>query len=436
MTRWLVMALCLIAVEAGAATVAQPREPRDWSNVKIVPSTGITLGQTEWVTGDIATVSAAAGIPMAWYSPWRGNWTDGYLSGVPHIDLGKVRQSWREGRVVLVQAFNNVGGADSEHPTGYTIDKLLAGDYNAELTTFAAELRAFGYPVFIQVGREPNGAGNAYYGGFGPLGDQTLAWAVTNRAAYNSFTPPAPPSGASTLYDGLASATGCDGRERLTAAQRYIHDYLVRREGLGFLTFDTQGWAVKGAGTIANEANEFSAPDQAYALALLTDCDDFSKFYPGDAYADWVSINLHCIDYYQAGFPSFGLPSDILIPMSFWFSELDDTYAKIQSVTTHPIMFTELSFPDGTSTSSAYAATKVTDGLTTFLSTYPQIRGATFWSNFPPNWPLVDVFPFDTLIRNGSLQGTALRNVVTGNSGRVHGCAAFSNGYTRRNCVD
>ena len=49
------------------------------------------------------------------------------------------------------------------------------------------------------------------------------------------------------LYTDLGDPNVCDGVERLIAAQRYIYDFLVRKEGLKFLTFDTMGWDTTGA---------------------------------------------------------------------------------------------------------------------------------------------------------------------------------------------
>lgn len=397
---------------------------------KIVPPPdGLYFGSYEWTAGDIATVESAAGISTSHYHSGRGHWAMGYVSGHPHLDVTAANNAWNAGKAIVVQAYNLYAGTDDEHPTGFTVDKLLAGDYDTELATFAAELRSFGKPVWIQAGREPNGIGADYYGGWGTAGDQSTAWAINNSLAYNQFTPPAVPSGApADLYAGCSGGTLPDGVGRLKAGQRYIYDFMVRREGLNFLTFDTQGWAVRYWLDSSNNWDVSDAADypgnQAYAQTLFERANDFANFYPGDAYSDWVSITFYFLDYYDAWW-SWLSGSDFLISNADWLTSFAHTYAQIQSVTSKPILIAEFGMPDGMDSDTAYGASKVTAGFNAMLDTYTQVRGVSLWTNFV-DWMVADVFPYDCLIRPGTTQATALQAVVAAHPGKFHSAVYLS----------
>lgn len=392
------------------------------SRSKIVPPpSGVYLGQYEWTAGDIATVETATGFTTSHYHSGRGNWAIGYVSGHPHLDVTAANTAWNAGKVIVVQAYNLYAGTDDEHPTGFTVDQLLAGTYDSNLTTFASELRSFGKPLWMQCGREPNGGGQDYMGGFGAAGDQSLSWAITNESAYNLFVPPSPPTGApANLYDGCAGATMPDGIGRLKAGQRYLVDFFQRREGLNFLTWDSQGFNVRywiNSGTNQDVYDSAGYPGhEAYALTLLQRCSDPANWYPGDAYCDWVSLTWYMLDYYDAGW-SWLSGSDILIPNADWLTSLAHTYGQIQAVTSKPIMLVELGFPDGMDSNTSYGASKVTDGMTAILDTYTQIKAVSLWSNHA-SWMVVDVFPYDCLLDNAA-QVAALQAVAAARPGKL-----------------
>jgi hypothetical protein len=419
-----------------ALVASQAYADINWSQTKIAPpSTGMYFGQYEWQPGDISTVETAAGINTAFPSSNRGHWGFGYVNGYPHLDVAQANNAWDDGRVIIVQAFNTMPGEDDEHPVGFTVDKLLRGVYDAKLKIFAAELRSFGKPVWFQVGREPNGIGQDWFGGFGPNGDKSIQWAIENNSAFSYFKPPVPPSGApSKFYLEVASINVCDGVERLKAAQRYYYDFFVRREKLNFLTFDTQGWAVHRVQQIDFDVAEYPASQQPYARQVLTSCHNFKNFYPGDAYVDWVSLNFYMLDYYRSGFPSYYFPKDYIIPIDEWLNALATTVKQVLTVTSKSILITELGFPDGMNADSALAATKVTKGLQALIDNYKQsIKGFILWANHP-SWMQPDIFPYDTLIQPGTKQGTALHTIVQNNPGVFKSCVVFTNGLAQPNC--
>jgi len=411
-------------------------------NSKIAaPASGIYFGQYSWEPDgqDIPTVEAAAGIRTSHYSALSGNWGSGamsYASGHPSFDAAVADAVWAQGRVVVAQAYNLYAGTDNEHPSGFTVDLLLAGTYDTQLAAFAAQLRAFGKPLWFQCGREPNGVGQDYMGGFGANGDQSLSWAITNESAYNLFVPPAPPSGApADLYSGCSGATMPDGIGRLKAGQRYIYDFMVRRENLHFLTFDSQGFNVRYHKDGTDNQDQYDSADytghEAYALTLLQRCSDPANWYPGDRWCDWVSLTWYMLDYYDVDW-SWLSGSDILLSNADWIASLDFMMTGIAGITSRPVLLAELGFPDGMDSRTTYGASKITDGFNAILDDYPQIKAVSLWSNLDPadgGWFEADNFPYDCLIRSGP-QATALQAVIAAHPGEFHSYIQLTNGDT------
>lgn len=426
-----------LATQTAPAPATQTTTARDYSLLKIAPppTGGLYLGQYEWVQNDIATFESASGRKTALWSKYRGSWANGYdAAGQPHFDVQAANLAWQEGRVIIVQAYNtHPAPGESEAPVGFTVDKLLSGVYDADLHRFAGELRQYGKPVFFIAGREPNGIGADYFGGFGPAGDQSLRWAIENKRGFSEFNPSSLPY--ASLYSDIGTPQVCDGTERLKAAQRYYYDFFVRREGLKFLTFDTMGWSVNQVNQIEYDVNELPATiDKAYAKQLLQSCHSFVNFYPGDLYVDWVSLNFYMLDYYAKDWP--GLTQDYVNPIDNHFAALDVVLREVQTVAPNkPVFFMELGFPDGMQQSSSWAAQKIATGLPRIISGYPQIHGFAMWSEHP-SWMIPGVFPYDCLIRPGTLQGTALKNAVSANPAAFHSCVYLSDGKLHPNCTN
>ncbi|MDH5738789.1 MAG: hypothetical protein OEY77_00525 [Nitrospira sp.] len=421
-------------------TTTEPTPPspasRDYTNLKIAPhpSGGMYIGQYEWVEGDIATFEAAGGRKTALWSRHRGSWANGYdESGQPHFDVEAANRAWQEGKVIVAQAYNVHPAPDeSEAPAGFTVDKLLSGQYDSDLGRFASELRQFGKPMFFITGREPNGIGADYFGGFGPAGDKSLLWAIQNKRGLAEFDPSQMPY-ASRLYEGVGKPLVCDGVERLKAAQRYYYDFFVRREGLKFLTFDTMGWNVRQVKQIDYDLNDFpSTIDTTYARQLLESCHSFANFYPGDEYADWVSLTFYLVDYYAKDIP--GLTRDYVISVDEHMKSLDKVMDEVRLVATKkPVFFMEFGFPDGVRQDSSWAAQKVTQGFERILATYPQIQGFAMWSAHP-SW--MSYFPWDCLIRPNTRQGKALKATFSANPQKFHSCVYLSDGKLHPNCTN
>lgn len=417
------------------AQTSPPSVTRDYANLKIIPhpSGGMYIGQYEWVDGDIATFEAAGGRKTALWSKHRGSWANGYdESGQPHFDVAAANRAWDEGKAIVVQAYNVHPAPDeSEAPQGFTVDKLLSGQYDSDLGRFAAELRQFGKPLFFITGREPNGVGADYFGGFGPAGDKSLQWAIENKRGFSEFDPSRMPY-ASRLYSNIGTPQVCDGVERLKAAQRYYYDFFVRREGLKFLTFDTMGWAVRQANQNEYDLNDFpSTIDKAYARQLLQSCHSFVNVYPGDEYADWVSLTFYMLDYYAKDLP--GLTRDYVISVDEHMRNLDKVMGEVKlAAPNKPVFFMELGFPDGLRNDSNWAAQKISQGFQRILTSHPQIRGFAMWSTHP-SW--LSYFPWDCLIRPNTQQGAALKSTFATAPTKFHSCVSLSDGRPHPNCT-
>ncbi|MEK7388395.1 MAG: hypothetical protein AAB036_01720 [Elusimicrobiota bacterium] len=413
----LVLALMVSGVSSSWAQL------RDYSRLKIAPhpSGGLYIGQYEWAPGDIAAVEKAGGRTAALWSKHWGWWSVGHDSqGSPHFDVSAANAAWNEGKAVLVSAYSVYPSPEeTEAPAGFTVDKLLSGAYDADLHRFAGELRQFGKPLFFTTGREPNGAGADYFGGFGPLGNQSLMWALENKKGFAEFSP------SGVLYAGIGSPAVCDGVERLKAAQRYYHDFFVRREGLEFLTFDTMGWAALDPLQIGYDVAGLPAHiDKTYAETLMKSCHDFANFYPGADYADWVSITFYMLDYLKKDFPE--LSSDIIVPIATHLNTLKAMTTKIEATAPgKPVFIMELGFPDSMNPDSQWAAAKISTGFPRIVSEFPSVKGFALWSTLPEF--TVD-FPYDCLIRPETKQGAALANVFASTPSKFRSCVYLSDG--------
>ncbi len=401
----------------------------DFSLLKIAPppNGGIYIGQYEWQSGDINNFEQAIGKKTAWFSrhnPWEMR-EDGH----PTFDPNEAEEAWQDGKIVIVEAYEAYPNPDEIRTKGFTIDKLLHGNYDVHLNNLADQFRKFGKPMFFLTAREPNGANKDYFGGFGPDGDRPLFWALKNKKGFAEFDPSKFPN--AQLYKDLGKPNVSDGVERLVAAQRYYFNFFVEKEGLRFLTFDTMGWASFGPEQVAIELDELpSEIDQTHARKLLESSYDFRNFYPGDKYVDWVSINFYMVDYLAKDWEEFS--EDIILPNEFYFSALKETMTKIREVApAKPVYFLEFGLPDGMNRDSQLAADKITAVFEEIITEYPEIHGFSMWS-YSPYW--ANKFPWDCLIRPNTKQAASFQKVISDNPDRFHSCVYFSDGSRIPTC--
>jgi hypothetical protein len=394
---------------------------KDYSNLKIAPPPGggIYLGQYEWRIGDIHTFEEAIGKKVAWFSPYGVMEYDQY--GYPHFDPVNAERSWKEGKIVLVHAIE----ADPDPKEGnaegmFTIDKLCKGTYDEYLSRLADQFRSFGKPMLFHTCREPLGIGFDYIGGFGPEGDKSTLWAMENKRGFNEFDPSVFPN--AHLYHDLGDPEVCDGVERLIAAQRYYYHFFVEKEGLDFLSFDTMGWGCVSPEMINDEIQEYlngTNLDPDYVQRMYENCYDFEKFYPGDDYVDWISINYYGFDWRILGIR-------LEVPMDYLLDGLMYTMNAIkETAPDKPVYFLEFGFADGMRKDSEFAAEKIQITFDTILSNYPEINGFSMWS-YHPFWHWI--FPFDCLIRPGTAQANTLRSIIENHESYFYSTVYFTDG--------
>lgn len=389
------------APDAGAPAAAAP--------VKIAPPGrgGIYLGQNQYFVDDIALLERAAGRKAALF--YREIPMHGGESEPPSFDVEAAARAWADGYLVLAHAYEATPGPDR---AGFTVDRLLAGEYDGDLERLAAQFRAFGRPLIFTTAREPNGILRNTMGGFGPAGDRTFDEAAAGGFGLAEFDPSALPH-AARLYADLGDPEVCDGVERLVAAQRYYHDFFVGQRGLDFLTFDSMGWLARSGFQL-----------EGHAGRLSRSCDDFASFYPGDAWVDWVSIN-----YYQpAHDPDVG-EVPVEEPLR-WFRELMQTVRRVAPG--KPVLLTEFGSPLPTrDVDSEASAIRMQAALQQLLDDYPEVGGLAFWSRALTGDPTTEL---DTLVRPGTAQARALRAILDADPDRFASCARFTDGSTIPGC--
>jgi len=393
------------------------------------------IGQYEWLPGQIDTFETAIGRPAAWFSRYGAMEIND--DGFPEFFPADAEAGWREGKILIVNAIETIPNPYDNPVSGFTVDKLCSGVYDSALTVLADSFRVFGKPMFFNTAREPLGIGSGYMGGFGAKGDLSLEEALQNDQGLAEFDPSGFPN--AFLYADLGDNAVSDGVERLVAAQRYYHHFFVTREGLEFLTFETMGWPIFGLNNVTQAVEEIldESPgfDSLLVQSVIESSYDFANYYPGDNYVDWVSINFYTLDYYADDWP--GLENDYLVSTRKYLDDFDYNMSQIRNVAPgKPVFFLELGFPDGKKKNSARAASRIDSCLNHFIANYPEINGISMWS-WHPAWfdsTAFGYFPFDCLIRPGTQQTAAFRQVIDNHPGYFHSCVYFSDGSQIPTC--
>jgi len=397
-----------------AQTRAVSPTATNYARLKIAPPPGggMYIGQYEWNPGDIATFEEAIDGNVAMFSVHQPMVLDKKTEWPVAFDVDEAEKAWQEGKVVIVHAIET-----SPHPLngGFTIDKLLQGEYDGLLHELADQFRQFGKPMFFMTAREPNGVLEDYFGGFGPDGDKSTEWALENQMGLAEFDPSGFPNAA--LYRDLGDPQVSDGVERLIAAQRYYYNFFVVEEGLTFLTFDSMAWAAIPWQSVVEEAG-LSPGDPNYQL-IRTSC-SFEYFYPGDEYVDWVSITWYMMDW-----------GEVNTPIAEQLEAFGAVMAEIRATAPDkPVFIMELGFPDGENPDSKWAAEKVTAGLNELITKYPEVSGFAMWSR------IAGFDPTDCLVRPGTAQGNAFRRIVEANAAYFHSCVYFTDGSQMPTCAE
>ncbi len=172
----------------------------------------------------------------------------------------------------------DVGGPDEN----YTMQKIIDGDFDAELTQWANDAAALDYPILVEFGTEVNG--------------DWFPW----NGSYN---------GADETSYGDAQKT--DGQERFVDAYRHIID-ICNTAGADNIT-----WFF--------HVDAYSSPD--------VDWNDIAGYYPGDDYIDWLGVSVYGPQEPNEDYQSF---TEIM----------DDVYPVLSSLSDKPIAVLEFAITE------------------------------------------------------------------------------------------
>lgn len=361
-----------------------------WQNVGgvVPPPRGLYLGVAERTEGDVSMFEQALGrkAPLLWPGYVQTHSKEGLIDKDFNFEVTEAQRAWEHGYLVTLSF--------EPHPqNGMRVDDMLRGKHDEHLARVAKQIKAFGKPMFVSVAREPNGVLSEWSGGYGPDGDKDSAWAWKNDRATTDFDPSQFPR--PELYRGLGDPKVDDGLERLAAAQRYLYDYLVRREGIDFLSFETMGW-------VANDGDELPAGQDFIDLhRMISD------------HSDWISLNWYT-DTNDAGARN----ADEALALSI---KRFDAY--IQAIRTaeisKPIMINEF----GICGKEAHRGTIATGALEALVRDYPEVKGFVLWS--------VD----DMACKVSATVGLPeVRQVVDRYPNRFHSCLHDSDGRPLSTC--
>ncbi len=203
-------------------------------------------------------------------------------------------------------------------PNRFTIEKILAGNFDLGLRVWARGARDFATPLIVEFGTECNGKWFPWNGLYHGAGDLT----------------------------GFGDPTKPDGPERFAAAYRHIVK-LMRREGARNIT-----WVF--------HINAIDNPEDAW--------NQFENYYPGDAYVDWIGVSAYGPQ----------VPTDTEC-LSFR-EQMDPAYARVIALApTKPIFVAEFGCTAGCRliTPDAWAAPALDDILG---GRWPKLIGFSWWN--------------------------------------------------------
>lgn len=176
---------------------------------------------------DVAKYERAVGKKAAWVY-FSNNWFES--REFPAEMCGWIRSL---GKVPYVRLMLRLDVDQNHGEKKFTLQKIIAGEFDVDLRAWARDAKAFGSPILIEWGTEPN--------------SDWFGW--------------------SAKFNGGPNA----GPKRFVTAYRHIVD-LMRSEGADNLTWV---WHV----------NWWSEPEQKW--------NGFENYFPGENYCDWIGISAY-----------------------------------------------------------------------------------------------------------------------------------------------
>ncbi len=168
--------------------------------------------------------------------------SNNWISGIKFPEKA-VKTISAAGKIPFIRLMPRTGFEEYAADSLYSMQKIIDGDFDNELTQWAKDAADTGIPLLAEFGTEVNGSWfpwNGLYNGAG----QTNAYGDTGVA---------------------------DGPERFRDAYRHIID-ICRKNGAVNIT-----WFF--------HIDADSEPDEAW--------NDFENYYPGDDYIDWIGVSVY-----------------------------------------------------------------------------------------------------------------------------------------------
>jgi Beta-mannanase len=222
------------ALQAQAAEALKVLPPRRGMYHSAYP--GFGLQDDEVSAESVRRFAAKAQKGIAW-SYVAFHWNDGI-----RFPVEACRTLHAEGIVPLVGIMPWSTRRQGQPESVYTLERILRGDFDWELTRCAEDVRALGFPIMIEFGPEVNGSWFPWNG----------VWNGRDADEYGER--------------GVA-----DGPERFRDAYRHIVD-IFRANGARDVT-----WVFHAALD--------GAPQEAW--------NEPRNYYPGDAWVDWIGVSLY-----------------------------------------------------------------------------------------------------------------------------------------------
>ena len=195
-------------------------------------------GPEDQVTAQrIRAFEQLAGKEIVW-AYFSNNWGDHIL-----FPSGAIHTIHEAGRVPFIRLMARSDFEEGGPDERYTLQRILDGDFDDELTAWARDAAASGIPLLAEFGTEVNGDWFPWNGRYHGGGETT------------GYGDPALP----------------DGPERFRDAYRHIIT-LCRENGADNIT-----WFF--------HADAYSQPEEAW--------NNFENYYPGDDYIDWLGISVY-----------------------------------------------------------------------------------------------------------------------------------------------
>ena len=322
LNRWAVMAKrgdaevrsVNLSASANVARVALPAAGKIYHGV--FPG-GVSTWEDDITAAQTNEYEMAAGAKTAWVY-FSDNWFDGQSRAFPTETATWIRDRRSTPYIRLTTTSQPVRPASGPDPV-FSLDRIIAGDFDEELRQWGRGARAFGTPVLAEWGTEVNGDWFNWNGRWHGAGETT------------GFGDPALP----------------DGPERFVAAYKHIVR-IVRSVGARNVNWV---WHV----------NWSDGPEEEW--------NRFENYYPGPEVVDWIGISAYGPQ----------RPTQNYAGWSFR-EQMDEAYARLQSIAPEkPVIVAEFGAAVNNAVVSAeeYAGAALEDIL---AKRWPTVVGFSWWN--------------------------------------------------------